>query len=120
MKAYLVDPEKRTVTEANFDGNENTIARLIGCDDIAYEQFTGIERIYHDFSIRDRVDRVYFAADADENPELPGFVIEETGGRVNHGKCLVVGVDTRAGHFVDAIDVRDVISHYYVPGRGAY
>ena len=120
MKAYLVDPEKKNITEVDFDGDQKSIARLIGSDNIAYEQFTGIERVYHDFVSRDRVNRVYFAAKAEGNSELPGVVIEDTGGRVNHGTCLVVGFDTRAHSFADAIDVRDAISHYYVPGKGAY
>ena len=120
MKAYVVDPGERVVTQVDFDGNEKSIASFIGSDSIAYEQFTGIQRVYHDFVSRDRVNRVYFAADADGNSELPGFVIEDTGGRVNHGTCLVVGFDSRAGSFADAIDVRDAISHYFVPGKGAY
>jgi hypothetical protein len=120
MKAYMIDPGERVVMSVEYDGNEKSIAGLIGSEVIAYEQFTGIQRVYHDFTVRDRVNRVYFAADADGNSDLPGFVIEDTGGRINHGICLVVGFDTRNGHFADAIDVRDAISHYYVPGKGAY
>jgi hypothetical protein len=120
MIAYLVDPKEKLVTEVDFDGGEDAVARLIGSESIAYEQFTGIQRIYHDFVIQNRVNRVYFDVEADGNSNLPGFVIENTGGRVNHGTCLVVGFDTQAHTFTDAIDIRGSISHYFVPGKGAY
>ena len=120
MKAYVVDPGERVVNQVDFDGKEESIAGLIGSDSVAYEQFTGIQRVYHDFVSRDRVNRVYFAADADGNSDLPGFVIENTGGRVNHGNCLVVGFDVRSHEFAAAIDIRESISHSLVPGKGAY
>jgi hypothetical protein len=63
---------------------------------------------------------VYFGADADGNSSLPGFVIENTGGKVNHWTYLVVGFDTQARTLTDAIDIRRSISHYFVPGKGAY
>ena len=108
------------MTEVDFDGEEETVAKLIGSEKPAYEQFTGIQRSYHDFVVQNRVNRVYFAVEADGNSKLPGFVLETAGGRVNHGTCLVVGFDTQAHTFTDALDIRGSISHYFVPGKGAY
>jgi hypothetical protein len=93
---------------------------LIGSESITYEQFTGIQRNYHDFVIQDQLNREYFAAHAEGNADLPGFLIEDTGGRVRHGTCLVMGFDILTHTFGDGADIRGSISHYSVPDQGAY
>ena len=120
FKAYLVEPESRKITEVWFDGSETAIAQLIGSRHVSYEQFTGLEYDSTRYIMHRHVNRVYFAVDADQNSDIPGFVIQHTGGRVNHGRCLIVGYDTDSRQFAHARDIRPAISHYYVPGKGAY
>jgi len=107
MIALLLDPEEGMVTHVDFDGSERSIAELLRHDEIDSETYlpTGTYII-----------RVYCDAKLIENSSTPGYVIEHTGGVVNHGKCLVVGID-RNGEIVDVPTVD--ISHVYVPGPGA-
>lgn len=103
MKALLLNPEEWLITDVDFDGTERSIAELLGHDEIASETYlpTGRYRI-----------RVYCDAKLIEDSSTPGYVIEHTGGAVNHGKCLVVGID-RNGEIVDVPTVD--ISFVYDP-----
>jgi len=107
MIALLLDPEEGMVTHVDFDGSERSIAELLGHDEIESETYLPTLRI--------RI-RVYCDAKTMEDSSTPGYVIEHTGGAVNHGKCLVVGID-RHGEIVD-VPTFD-ISHVYVPGPAA-
>ncbi len=91
LVAWIVDPEAMTIEPIGFDGNEKRIPALLGYDRIDKE-------VYH-------TSRVYFGAENAENEQLYGFVIEHTGGTVNHGRCLVIGSGT--------------ITYRFIPGYGA-
>ena len=90
--AWIVDPEAMKVESLHFDGNENHIPKLLGYEQISKEKYG--------------VAQVYFGAETVENENLYGFVIEHSGGIVNHGRCLVV-------------DCIPAITYRFIPGYGA-
>ena len=108
MKALLLDPERESYDYLEFDGNEESIADLLGQEEFQWDTYIP--------ELGKRI-RIYRKANSVENARLPGYVIEHTGGVVNHGKCLVVGVDS-VGQFTDVPPV--TITYVFVPGQGAF
>lgn len=106
MKALLLDPKVSKISRVEFDGDMKSIAALLGHDEIDSETYLP--------ELKKRI-RVYRNAKLVDNPRIPGYVIEHTGGAVNHGKCLVVGI-SRSGKFIDVPDI--MISYTFVPGYG--
>jgi hypothetical protein len=117
MKAFLIDPEARTVKEIDFDGDERSIPRLLGCRGIEFEQWPigGSHTIGGSL-----VTRVYSDAKAIENSELHGFQVPETCGIIHHGLCLQVTYQTRSRVFVNCdVDVVKLKGYrIYEPGVG--
>lgn len=100
-KALLVDPEKGSVSEIEFDGNEESAAELIGCEHLDWETYPGF--------------RVLMNAEAIDKSSEYGFVLEHTGGAVHHGRCLIIG----RGHPGNIRNVGVVEFKFrYIPGYG--
>ena len=112
MRALLIDPEARTINEIDFDGDEESIPMLLGCEEVAFEQWPRSSGKHL---------RIYSDINAVGNSDLYGFWIPETGGTINHGLCLQIDYDTNLRRLVDCSDKpRDVKGQYriYVPGQG--
>ncbi len=108
MKALLLDPEWQRFGHLEFDGSEESIANILGCKKPQSETYVTA------FSSRIRV---YSNPDSESTSSLPGYILEHTGGAVNHGRALVVGVADRQ-HLTDVPRVN--ISYFYIPGKGAF
>ena len=108
MKALLLDPEWQRFGYLDFDGSEESIASILGCDEPQSETYLT--------TISDRI-RVYSNPDSDDRSKLPGYIIEHTGGAVNHGRSLVVGIEGRK-HLTDVPRVN--IAYFFIPGKGAF
>lgn len=76
MKAYVIDPETRSVSEQEYDGQSNSLYTLFG------SLLVDSHDILHEH-------RVYNSADAYEKSE-PGFFLGE---KLLFGKALVTGSD---------------------------
>ena len=114
MRALLIDPEARTISEIDFDGEEESIPRLLGCQEVVFEQWP---RSWQ------RHLRIYSDINAVGNSELHGFWIPETGGTINHGLCLQINYDSGSRRLMDCAEsLGDVKRQYriYMPGRGVY
>ena len=48
MKAFLIDPEKRTITEVDYDGHHKSIYKLIGADLFDTVRLSGSDVIFVD------------------------------------------------------------------------
>jgi hypothetical protein len=77
MRALLIDPEKRTITEIEFEGDYRTIQAILGCSSFtngsrplngSLEE--GFDTLYvSDDDLEDRDDpRFWFQVDADRDP----------------------------------------------------
>ena len=108
MKALLLDPDERNIEYLDIDGSEQTIDSVLAHDELDWVTYLA--------KSNSRI-RVYRNARTVENPNVPGYVIEHTGGAVNHGKCLVVGVN-EAGQLTDVPPI--TLPYVFVPGKGAY
>ncbi len=101
IKALLVDPEKGSVEQIEFDGEAQSAMRLLGCDELDRETYPAIEVLRN-------------AATVDKS-SVHGFVLERTGGAVHHGKCLIVGRGYR-NLFTDVGLVK--FKFRFIPGYG--
>ena len=107
MKALLLDPEWQRFGHLEFDGREESIAAILGCETLRSETYLT--------DVCSRI-RVYSSPESESNAGLPGYILEHTGGTVNHGRSLVVGVGSE-----NLTDVPKVnISYFFVPGKGAF
>jgi hypothetical protein len=108
MRAILIDPEKRTITEIEFEGDYRKIQAVLGCD-----RFTsgsrplngsleeGFDSLYvSDDDFEDRDDpRFWFQVDADRTP-LSSYPLAGLG--------LVLGVDEQGGGRDASISVEEL------------
>ena len=108
MIVLLLNPQARSVTHADIDGSEKGIAELLEAAELCIESYRP--------SLKTRI-RVYCDARNLERTDVPGYVIEHTGGVVQHGRCLVIGIDN-AGHLTDVPYVK--LTYFYEPGKGAF
>lgn len=106
--------------EIDFDGDEKSIPRLLGCERVEFEQwpisgsltFGGVYAT-----------RIYSDTNAVGNSAVRGFYIPHTAGIINHGRCLQVTFDTNRGTFTSCTaDINALKGTYriYVPGKGVY
>jgi hypothetical protein len=101
MRAILIDPEKRTIVEIEFEGDYRKIQEVIGCGRFASGSRPlngsleeGFDSLYvSDDDMEDRDDpRFWFQVDADRNPPSSYPLA---------GRGLVLGVD-KVGESCDA------------------
>ena len=106
MNAFLIDPEARLIEEIDFDGDEKSIPRLLECEEIDFEQWP------RGWSL---ALRIYSDIEAVRNFGLHGFSVPNTSGIINHGRCLQISYDTRAGMPVDSdADLDSLKQHYRI------
>jgi hypothetical protein len=110
MKAFLIDPEVRTIKETDFDGDVGSIPHLLGCKDIRFEQWPigGSHTIG-----TTRATRVYSDAKAVGNSAMHGFQVPNTCGIISHGRCLQVTYNTWANAFVDCDENTETLKRKY-------
>lgn len=60
-------PKARTMQLIDFDGKEESIAEMLGCKFVAFEQIHGVEHNRSSYIAKSPVTRFYFGAEADGN-----------------------------------------------------
>lgn len=104
LRILLLDPDEPDYCWREVDSSQRAIESLLGYEDIDTETYM--------LDIRACRIRVFRNAGTIEDSRVPGYVIKHTGGAVQHGRCIVVGVNESGG----LVDVPKVtISHHYVP-----
>ncbi len=101
IKALLVDPEKGSVEQIEFDGEVRSAMHILGCDELDRETYPAIAVLRNAGTV--------------DKSSVHGFVLERTGGAVHHGKCLIVGRGNRTV-FTDVGLVK--FKFRFIPGYG--
>lgn len=104
MNAILIDPKERSIREVYFDGNEESIPQILGCDKVEFEQWSSVG-FSGDGSPVAR--RIYSDTNSVGNSALHGFYIPHSAGIINHGRCLMILFDTSTRTFIGYTDDLD-------------
>ena len=78
MRAFLIDPELRTITEIDFAGDYKKIQQIIGCDSFttgaflngSYEKGYDAVLVSDDVLTEDDNPKHWFQVDADRDPAV--------------------------------------------------
>ncbi len=92
MKAFLIDPKERTVTEVDHDGDYKTVCALLGCPRIDAA------------GINDKGDVIY-VDDEGLFVEDPAFFMYKGFPTPMAGKGLVVGTDEEGADIAPSVDM---------------
>jgi hypothetical protein len=89
MRAYLIDPELRTITEIDFAGGYKNIQEVVGC-----EEFTTGSRPLNG-SLSKGFDAIYISDDClDHDENLNDWFQVDAGREPSPRRGLVIGADT--------------------------
>lgn len=98
MKAILIDPETKTVQQIEYDGDYNSIYKLIGCDTFTVVQLDDGNALFLDDEGLLNDTEFFFRWDGANNPDCQPFA----------GKGLILGTDEEGDSIATTMDVDDV------------
>ena len=102
MKAYLIDPFAKTVSEVQYNGDYKTIYNLISSDNIKVDTFTCVE-------INDQSDTIY-VDDEGLNKNLNQQAFFMFNGTPLAGKGLVLGTDEEGDSQSPTITLQELMT----------
>jgi hypothetical protein len=114
MRAYLIDPELRTITEIDFAGGYKNIQEVVGC-----EEFTTGSRPLNG-SLSKGFDAIYISDDClDHDEYLNDWFQVDAGREPSPRRGLVIGTDTEGDDCDASISFEELTRAHHIPRRNS-